>query len=511
MSVTLNGSRTPPPRIPPHDLAAERALIGALLLPDNDQGVAFAAEICSAADFYAPAHGHIYDAQLALYNEGETIDVITVADQLRRSGLLEAAGGSAALIDLQSTTPSRRGVRRWARIIHGTADRRRIISGAYELGEATYAGESTAHLDLLAEIVDRLRAVQTGPENVWAPVDLMPAWRGEKVRPVAAVFQRDDGVALLPPGLNYLFGDSGDGKTMVAQLATTAEIKAGFHVVWISYEDANEDLFVDRLQLFGVTEAEAMLVKFIVPQTGLVDGARQIADLAASVGARLVVLDSVGEAMAVGGVDEDRDAQVGPWFRQTLRLIHNLDPALTILPIDHSTKSKDNPLFPSGSKRKRAAPTGRMYLLNVRQPFAIGQVGYVQLVVAKDRGGTFKRGAIAAEITLDATTTPYTFTVTAPREGDTYAPKVSRRNAADRVLEVLGEAHVALTAEQIARIANGPDRKLPAEAMLTGKTVKNALTELSKVCRIAQAGTEPSDGRRPLTLWKVVDEPGDAT
>ena len=133
--------------------------------------------------------------------------------------------------------------------------------------------------------------------------------------------------------------------------------------------------------------------------------------------------------MAVGGINEDKDNEVGPWFRQTLRLIHDLDPSLTIWPIDHTTRSRDNPLFPSGSKRKRSAPTGRAFLLNVRSPFAIGQSGTSNSIVAKDRGGIFKRGAIAAEIKLDATTTPYTVAVTARREGDSYATKATRRNA----------------------------------------------------------------------------------
>ena len=109
-----------------------------------------------------------------------------------------------------------------------------------------------------------------------------------------------------------------------------------------------------------------------------------------------------------------------------------------------------------GRSGSESAVTGRAYLLNVRSPFAVDAVGYVQLVVAKDRGGTFKRGDIAAEIMLDATTTPYQWTVTAPREGDSYTPKMRRRTAVERVLEVLGESAVPMTAEQVARIVNGP-------------------------------------------------------
>ena len=79
------------------------------------------------------------------------------------------------------------------------------------------------------------------------------------------MFKRDDGLALLLPGLNYVFGDSGDGKSFVALMAVVAEIRAGHPVIWITYEDANEDLAVERLRLLGATEEEAERVMFHHP------------------------------------------------------------------------------------------------------------------------------------------------------------------------------------------------------------------------------------------------------
>lgn len=99
----------------------------------------------------------------------------------------------------------------------------------------------------------------------------------------------------------------------------------------------------------------------------------------------------------------------------------------------------------------------------------------MQLIVAKDRGGLFKRGDIAAELMLDATVTPYQWAVTAPRKGDSYAPKLRRRSAPERVLEVLGESIVGMTAEQIARIVNGPDRCLPGDARGSRRTTASTL------------------------------------
>ena len=338
----------------------------------------------------------------------------------------------------------------------------------------------------------------------WTPIDLGPAWRGDKMRPIAVVLTRDDGVALLLPGVNYMFGDSGDGKSLVAAIAALQEVRAGRRVIWATYEDANEDELVDRLKLLGATEEEGRRVLVITPQTTLTRGIDRLVTLAGD-DVRLVVVDSVGEAMAVGGINEDKDNEVGPWFRSTVRRLHELNPELAMWPIDHATKSKDNPLFPSGSKRKRAAVTGRCFLLNVRQPFGREQVGYVQLIVAKDRGGTFRRGDIAAEIMLDATVTPYRVAVTAPRTGDSYTAKVKKRNADERVREVLSDSAVALTAAHVARIANGTDRVRAGESDLNVKTVQNVLTKMASEPDIRRelAPIAGVDGKPP-SLWRMV-------
>src|SRR5947209_11050595 len=79
------------PRVPPHNLDAERSLLGAMLL--SRDAIAVAMETCQPDDFYKPTHGHIFDAVQTLYGRAEPADAITVADELSRAGLLEAVGG----------------------------------------------------------------------------------------------------------------------------------------------------------------------------------------------------------------------------------------------------------------------------------------------------------------------------------------------------------------------------------------------------------------------------------
>ena len=92
------------PRVPPYDLDAEESLLGAMLL--SSDAVSAAIQACRAADFYKPAHGHIFTAIVTLFEQGEPVDAVTVADELRRRDLLDAVGDPAGLVSLQANTPS---------------------------------------------------------------------------------------------------------------------------------------------------------------------------------------------------------------------------------------------------------------------------------------------------------------------------------------------------------------------------------------------------------------------
>ncbi len=124
-------------RVPPHNLDAERALLGALLL--SRDAVAAAAEVIPGADvFYRPAHAHIYEAVSVLTAKGEVADPITVADELRRRDLLDGAGGTAALVDLQADAPGTANAAHYARIVRDHSLLRRLIGAAGSISESAY-------------------------------------------------------------------------------------------------------------------------------------------------------------------------------------------------------------------------------------------------------------------------------------------------------------------------------------------------------------------------------------
>jgi replicative DNA helicase len=86
-------------RVPPHNVEAESSLLGALLLSSDAIG-AVAEMGLGPDDFYKPAHQFIYDAIRTLMSAGEPADAVTVADELRRAGVLEDIGGPSLLLGL---------------------------------------------------------------------------------------------------------------------------------------------------------------------------------------------------------------------------------------------------------------------------------------------------------------------------------------------------------------------------------------------------------------------------
>jgi replicative DNA helicase len=124
-------------RIPPHSLDAEESLLGAMLL--SRDAIAAAFEVCSAADFYRPAHARIFEAIATLYARGEPADAVTIAEHLRRTGALEDAGGPALLVSLQANTPAVSSAPHYARIVEENALLRRLIGVSQEIAEIGFS------------------------------------------------------------------------------------------------------------------------------------------------------------------------------------------------------------------------------------------------------------------------------------------------------------------------------------------------------------------------------------
>ncbi len=112
-------------RIPPQNLDAEQSLIGALML--SKQAMAVVLGRVKAEHFYRDAHAHIYKAILALYQRSEPVDLVTLANELRKNGVLEEIGGRVYLAELADAVPTASNAERYADIVIEKALLRRII------------------------------------------------------------------------------------------------------------------------------------------------------------------------------------------------------------------------------------------------------------------------------------------------------------------------------------------------------------------------------------------------
>jgi replicative DNA helicase len=117
-------------RTVPHNLEAERALLGSILL-DNDS-LNSALEILGKEDFYSDAHRVAFESMVALSEKNRTIDLVTLSEELSRGGLLEKSGGAGYLAALTDGVPigTMAAVGEYCRIVKEKSTVRRLINAS---------------------------------------------------------------------------------------------------------------------------------------------------------------------------------------------------------------------------------------------------------------------------------------------------------------------------------------------------------------------------------------------
>lgn len=125
--------------VPPHNLEAEVAALGALLL--NEEALPVVLRYLRPDDFYRPAHRRIFEAIVALFNRSDPVDLITLTDELERSAALDACGGASYVSGLTSGVPTSANIEYYARLVQGCSMRRRMLALSAELSaDARNAG-----------------------------------------------------------------------------------------------------------------------------------------------------------------------------------------------------------------------------------------------------------------------------------------------------------------------------------------------------------------------------------
>jgi replicative DNA helicase len=114
----------------PHNLEAERALLGSILLDNGALNLAL--EILGRQDFYSEAHRLTFERMMGISERNRPIDLVTLSEELAKDGLLEKAGGAAYLAALTDGVPigTTAAVGEYCRIVKEKSTARRLIEAS---------------------------------------------------------------------------------------------------------------------------------------------------------------------------------------------------------------------------------------------------------------------------------------------------------------------------------------------------------------------------------------------
>src|SRR5919199_1384240 len=139
--------------VPPHDLDAERAVIGAMLV--SETAVSVVGEMLVAEDFYSETHRVLYGAMMRLYSRGDPIDQLTLTNELRNMGEFDRIGGRQYVFRIVESVPTAANAARYAEIVRGKALLRAVIDAGSRIQQEAFAepDDVTQALDAAEQLI----------------------------------------------------------------------------------------------------------------------------------------------------------------------------------------------------------------------------------------------------------------------------------------------------------------------------------------------------------------------
>ncbi|WP_318506498.1 replicative DNA helicase [Bacillus sp. T3] len=126
-------------RLPPQNIEAEQAVLGAIFL--EPAALIMASEILIPEDFYRSSHQKIYGVMLKLNDQGKAVDLITVTEELAAAKILEDTGGVRYLSELAGSVPTAANIEYYAKIVEEKSILRRLIRTATDIAQDGYTRE----------------------------------------------------------------------------------------------------------------------------------------------------------------------------------------------------------------------------------------------------------------------------------------------------------------------------------------------------------------------------------
>lgn len=186
-------------KIPPHNLEAEESVLGSCLI--SREAIANVLEVLSSDDFYKPAHSEIFASILDLYGRGEPVDAVTLAEELRRRGILESFGGKPYLHTLVSSVPTPGSAVYYARIVEENAILRRLIEASQSIAEIAFGvpEDVESAVDQAENLIYQV-AQRRVSDDFRALRDLLT----ENMELVEKLYERGSSITGLPTGFSEL-------------------------------------------------------------------------------------------------------------------------------------------------------------------------------------------------------------------------------------------------------------------------------------------------------------------
>lgn len=353
----------------PANIEVERLILGSILLNGKCFGQIVASLV--ADDFALEKHKCIFRRMSDLYERNESIDRVTIANELRRHAELESIDGLGYLVSLDEGMPQLANVEAYVRILREKASLRRIIGAAESMANrALLEVESPAEIIAGMEFV--LAEIRSASKRS-AAIESLPAV-GEVEEPVVYVRNPE-----LPEGaIVALTGDSGSGKSTLATAWARDAIATGRAVLILDRENPRSVVF-DRMQRLGLRDGP--LLRWHGGWTGRDEsgpGEPEVFDWVRTASPKpLIIVDSFS-AFLNGNENSAGD------IRRFMNLCRRLaDLGACVLNIHHDGKSETSKDF-RGSTDFKAAIDQAFHVRNVSSSLQLDQI---QLRCFKSRYG----------------------------------------------------------------------------------------------------------------------------
>jgi replicative DNA helicase len=242
----------------PHNLEAERSVLGAILV--HNDAFNLAVQVIDSSDFYRDAHRRVFDKMIALNERAQAIDFVTLKEELSRAGELDEVGGPAYIASLADGVPRATNVEYYAKIVKEKSTLRALITAAGKILANAYEADQESDL-ILDEAESAIFAV--ADDRLKAGFVSMRDLVHETYPKIEQAFEQKRLITGVPTGFVDLDEmtrglQSGDliivaarpsmGKTsLVLNIAQYVAAQPEFTVGFFSLEMSKESLFIRKL------------------------------------------------------------------------------------------------------------------------------------------------------------------------------------------------------------------------------------------------------------------------